>query len=339
MDGRIGTCCTFISESGDVAEVRPFNFRMPTIASIARLDPVARDGRLEQLVLENLDTLDRQIKRMGALPRAERLFRIQSGFLLGWSHPALREAWRPALRKQVADRLAVAGECARRADLRLSMHPAQHAILATSSPGALDNAVHDIEEHAEIFGMLGYGRGWHPHGASVNVHGGARAPGVAGLRHGISRLSEAARNLVTIENDETSFGLDDLLEVADAAAIVVDFHHHWVFSRGEWLRADDPRISRIEESWRGVRPLAHISVSRENVVGDYPSDQLPDFEALSAAGHKAAHLRGHSDMMWNRAVNALVAEHLGWADVEVEAKAKNLAARQLADFCRALETV
>jgi len=218
------------------------------------------------------------------------------------------------------------------------MHPAQHAILATLNPAALDNAVHDIEEHAEIFAMLGYHGGWHPQGASVTVHGGARGAGTAGLRYGLSRLSDSARNLVTIENDETSFGLDDLLDVSDAAAIVVDFHHHWVFTKGEWLRVDDPRIVRIEKSWRGVRPLAHISVSRENVVGDHPADRLPDFAALSAAGHRPAHLRGHSDMMWNRAVNAMVAQHLTWADVEVEAKAKNLAARQLADFCRALET-
>jgi len=34
--------------------------------------------------------------------------------------------------------------------------------------------------------------------------------------------------------------------------------------------------------------------------------------------------------MWNEAVNALVAEHLGWADFEIEAKLKNLASQALA---------
>ena len=30
-------------------------------------------------------------------------------------------------------------------------------------------------------------------------------------------------------------------------------------------------------------------------------------------------------MMWNRAVNALVARHMAWADFEIEAKSKNIA--------------
>jgi UV DNA damage repair endonuclease len=311
--------------------------RGPTIASIARLGGTETAAKLEATILENLDTLDRQITRVATLPPLERLFRIQSGFLIGWSHPALAEAWTPALRDEVEGRLSLAGGAARAGDVRLSMHPAQHAILATLRPDALDNALRDIAEHLEIFQMLGYGDGWHPSGASINIHGGARAAGLDGLNAGLDRVPAAALDLLTIENDEISFGLDDLLEVADRVAIVVDFHHHWIFSRGEWLQPDDPRVARVKTSWRAVRPLAHISVSRENVVVDHCAETLPDFAALGEAGHKTAHLRGHSQGMWNAAVNALVARHLEWCDVEVEAKAKNIASRQLADFVRSLE--
>ena len=38
--------------------------------------------------------------------------------------------------------------------------------------------------------------------------------------------------------------------------------------------------------------------------------------------------------MWNRAVNRLVERHLQWTDVEVEAKAKNLASADLAGHVR-----
>jgi UV DNA damage repair endonuclease len=210
------------------------------------------------------------------------------------------------------------------------MHPAQHAILASDNPGALANGLHDIEEHAEIFAMLGYGAGWHPHGASVNIHGGARSAGIEAVRTNLARLSEGARNLLTIENDKISFGLDDLLNVAGQVALVVDLHHHWIHSRGEWLQPDDPRIECVRESWRGVRPLAHISVSREALLDGHDRDTLPEFARLEAAGLSAAKLRGHSDRMWNHAVNALVERHLAWTDVEVEAKAKNLASRDIA---------
>lgn len=339
MSPRIGFCCTFVSPNGDEDQQRALNMRQPTIASIARLDPAAGAARLEETILFNLDALDRQIAFVAALPPLERLFRILSGFLIGWSHPALANVWTRDLRNHVEQRLAHAGEQARSHDVRLSMHPAQHAIFATTTPGVLANALHDIEEHAEIFAMLGYGSGWHPEGASVNVHGGSKSAGMVSLRSGLRQSSPAARNLITIENDELSFGLDDLLEVAADVAIVVDFHHHWVHSRGEWLQPSDPRIAAVQASWRGVRPLTHISVSREALLPGHDPDVLPDFNALSNAGLKASKLRGHSDGMWNRAVNHLVERHLEWADVEVEAKAKNLASSELAAYVRASEAM
>jgi UV DNA damage endonuclease len=327
---RIGFCCTFVSPNGDADEQRSLNMRQPTIASIAKCDAAEGARRIEEAILFNLDTLDRQLAYVAALPALERLFRIISGFLIGWSHPALAYLWTSDLRREVERRLGAAGAFARRHSVRLSMHPAQHAILASNSPPALENALHDIEEHALIFAMLGYGSGWHPNGASVNIHGGAKAAGIEALQTGLKRVSAAARNLLTIENDEVSFGLDELLQVAEQVSILVDFHHHWVHSRGEWLQPDDPRIQRLQESWRGVRPLSHISVSRESFLVDYDPGQLPDFAALEASGLSASKLRGHSDRMWNQAVNALMARHLIWTDIEVEAKAKNLASRDLA---------
>ena len=335
MSARIGYCCTYVSPSGDEGAARLLNMRGPTVASIARPGGSETAARLEAVIAENLDTLDRQIAAVAALPDLERLFRIQSNFLVGYSHPLLDAAWTPSLKAEVERRLARAGDAARAGDVRLSMHPAQHAILATVNPGVLDNALSDIIEHAAIFAMMGYS-GWHPHGASINIHGGSRAAGLDGLNAGLDRVPADALGLLTIENDEISFGLDDLLQAGERVAIVADFHHHWIFTRGEWLAPDDPRVAAIRASWRGVRPLAHISVSRENVVVDHDADAMPDFAALEAAGHRASKLRGHSDRMWNRAINDFVAGHLAWCDVEVEAKAKNLASRDLADHVRAM---
>ena len=50
-----------------------------------------------------------------------------------------------------------------------------------------------------------------------------------------------------------------------------------------------------------------------------------------ASGVKASELRAHSDMMWNRALNRFIAGHLSWADLEIEAKAKNLASVAFAE--------
>lgn len=334
---RIGFCCTFQSPVGDPEEERRMNMRTTTIAWLGRQSQAEAAARLADIVGHNLDALDSQLHYVAGLPPLERMFRILSGMFPGFSHPATRHFYADStLRGLIETRLAAAGAFARERDIRLSMHPGQHALLATSRPEALANAIADIMEHVEIMEMLGFGGGWHPHGAHVNIHGGSGAVGVEGIRHGLAKLPESARNLITLENDEMSFGLDDLLKVADEVAIVVDFHHHWIHSKGEYLEPDDRRVAQVEASWRGVRPAAHISVSREALVPHLPEDERPDFAALSADGFKAGKLRGHSDMMWNKAVNDFVARHLSWCDVEVEAKAKNLASAQLADHVRTM---
>ena len=76
--------------------------------------------------------------------------------------------------------------------------------------------------------------------------------------------------------------------------------------------------------------MSHISEPREELLPDHDIFALPDFAALTASGVKAKDLRAHSDLMWNEAVNDLVAEHLVWTDFEVEAKFKNIASEGLA---------
>ena len=147
-----------------------------------------------------------------------------------------------------------------------------------------------------------------------------------GFLQGWQRLSAAVKDLVTVENDEIAFGLDDLLPLAERVPIVLDLHHHWIKSEGRYIEPEDPRVDAIRASWRGVRPLAHLSVSREDLLDGHDPQVRPDYAFLAGMGLKPAALRAHSDRMWNRAVNRWAAGHLAWADLEIEAKAKNLAA-------------
>jgi len=107
--------------------------------------------------------------------------------------------------------------------------------------------------------------------------------------------------------------------------LVLDIHHHWCNSGGEYIEPTDERFYRIIDSWRGVRPVIHYSVSREEHIGHLPRDVRPDFETLLEQGYKKAKLRAHSDFMWNDAVNDWALEFLPYADIMVESKAKNLA--------------
>jgi UV DNA damage endonuclease len=328
---RIGFCCKFVPPDGDKARTKLMNLTSTTIAALARRDRKEAYGKLLAIVRHNMEALERQLLWVACRPPLERMFRIQSSVLPAYTHEIGRTLYGEPLLRQILERgLARAGEIARTAGVRLSMHPGQFCILATASEAALRNAVEELEYHAEVMGLMGLAGGWHPMGAHVNIHGGAKAVGIEGFRRGLSRLSKAARGLVTVENDEDAFGLDDLLPLTDELPVVVDFYHHWIHTRGEYLTPDDPRVATVVGSWRGIRPVTHVSAPREDLPGPLPPDRLPDFGELVARGIPRRDLYAHSGTMWNEALNDWIAGHLAWSDVEVEAKLKNLASGRLA---------
>jgi UV DNA damage endonuclease len=147
--------------------------------------------------------------------------------------------------------------------------------------------------------------------------------GPEGIRAAYKRLSTVAQNCITIENEENSWGLADSLELADILPIVLDVHHHWC-REGEWLNPNDDRVSRVVDSWRGVRPTMHYSVSREDYLVDHDANIQPNYAELLVNGYKKQKLRAHSDFYWNRATNDWVLQFLNTHDIMCESKAKNL---------------
>jgi UV DNA damage repair endonuclease len=179
---------------------------------------------------------------------------------------------------------------------------------------------------------MGYGKSFQD--LKINVHISGRA-GPEGIRAAHKRLTPEARNCITIENEEISYGLDDCLTISDLVPIVLDVHHNWI-KTGDYISPLDPRVDRVVQSWRGVRPTMHYSVSRENWLVDHDTDQLPDLQHLLEAGHKRQKLRAHSDFMWNSSVNEWALGFLETHDIMVEAKGKNLASFALAKRAKEL---
>tara|TARA_B100001287_G_scaffold276861_1_gene290268 strand:- start:19910 stop:20521 length:612 start_codon:yes stop_codon:yes gene_type:complete len=168
---------------------------------------------------------------------------------------------------------------------------------------------------------MGYGKSFQDFKCNVHISG---RQGPAGIKAVLPRLSAEARNTITIENDENKWGIEASLELCEDVALVLDIHHHWVNS-GEYISPSDDRFARIIDSWRGVRPVIHYSVSREDILVEHPIDSKPDMDILLSGEYKKAKLRAHSDYMWNNAVNDWALSFLAHADIMVESKAKNLA--------------
>jgi UV DNA damage repair endonuclease len=200
-------------------------------------------------------------------------------------------------------------------------------VLASESDEIVERSIAEFEYHVDLARWMGYGSAWHDHGFKINVHLSGKGGAEKFLRT-LSKLSPEARNLITIENDEVSNGLDSVLSVAEHVAIVLDIHHHWV-KTGEYIDPADARVQRVRESWRDVRPVAHYSVSREDVLVGHDPGVRPNLDQLIAAGFNKQKLRAHSDLMWNHAVNDWALGFADQFDIQVESKAKNLASQKL----------
>jgi UV DNA damage repair endonuclease len=174
---------------------------------------------------------------------------------------------------------------------------------------------------------MGYGKTFQDF--KINVHiSGKRGP--EGIRLAYKRLSPEARNCITIENEENSWGLDDCLSLIDVVPIVLDLHHNWC-REGEYIDADSDSVKRVIDSWRGVRPVLHYSVSREDILVDHCSNTLPDRNLLIESGKNKQKLRAHSDFYWNNAVNDWALSFTDNFDIMCESKGKNLASFKLYD--------
>jgi len=269
----------------------------------------------------------RLIEYVGNLPQGQRMVRLGSNMMPAYTHTDWRHFYhRNDVREMAARGWAQVGELARKQDVRVSMHPGQFVVLASTTPDIVQRSLEEFEYHANIIRWMGYGKNWQDFKCNVHISG---RQGPAGIKAILPKLSTEARNCITIENDENAWGLDSSLELSKDVALVLDIHHHWCHSAGEYINANDDRIKRIIDSWRGVRPAIHYSVSRPDYIQDSVPSIKPDFQSLLASRHKKAKLRAHSDYMWNDAVNDWALSHWEWGDIMVEAKCKNLASSQL----------
>jgi UV DNA damage endonuclease len=151
-----------------------------------------------------------------------------------------------------------------------------------------------------------------------------------------NRLSPEARNTLTLENEEYTHGLLDCLSLSDLVPTVMDIHHFWI-REGEYIEPTDDLVKRVIDSWRGVRPTLHYSVSREDCLVEHSRHERPSHDALIEAGYSKQKLRAHSNYYWNDAVNDWALTFLDNFDMMCESKAKNLASFKLYERYKCLK--
>jgi len=330
---RIGFACKYMHsdqslKKKELEEIqRPFNTKSTTVAWLNRQTREVAEQRLWDIMVHNIQSYYNLIEYVGKREPVYRMVRLGSDCLPVYTQDDWRYYWqKPDVVAYCEREFAKVGELARKLDVRLSMHPGQFTVLASDNPDIVDRSIDEFEYHINMARWMGYGTQWQDFKCNVHISG---RQGPEGIIKALFRLSPEARNCITIENDENSWGLDASLELEKHVALVLDIHHFWV-REGYYLQADSDEFKRVVDSWRGVRPAIHYSYSRnEHLPESFAHDTLPVMSTLLEAGHKKQKLRAHSDFYPNRAANEYALSFLEQADIMSESKCKNLAVEDL----------
>jgi UV DNA damage repair endonuclease len=325
---RIGFACKWIDHPHQVNGIKPaddckqYNTGSTTVAWLNRQTREVAEQKLWDLMVQNIESTRKLVERVGELDDNLRMVRLSSDLLPVYTEPSWSYFWRlPAARDYTEKHFQTVGDIARDRNVRLSFHPGQFTVLASDSEDIVARSIEEFEYHADMARWMGYGKTFQDF--KINVHISGRQ-GPDGIRKAYKKLSNEARNCITIENEENSWGLDDCLSISDVVPIVLDIHHHWI-REGEYISPSDQRVQKVIDSWRGVRPTLHYSVSREDYldIQNYPT--RPEMILLLEQGYKKQKLRAHSDFYWNTATNEWALSFLDSHDIMCESKGKNLA--------------
>ena len=337
MIRRLGFCCQWFHHDQTLKKKqleeyqRPFNTRSTTVRWLNEHKDEAED-KLQFVFHHNLESIKKLITKVGALPPERRMCRLSSPILPVATEATWKYYWsKPDVIAYCEKHFAEAGDLARKLDVKVSFHPGQFTVLASATPDIVERSIEEFEYHASMARMMGFGKSFQD-GCKINIHISGRQ-GPQGIIDALPRLTPEARNLITIENDEMGWGLDASLELEKHVALVLDIHHHWIRDE-EYIDAHDDRVKRVIDSWRGQRPTLHYSYSRDEALepaelGDKMHSQMHNIKDLLALGCKKQKLRAHSDFLPNDTVNDWALSFWDNFDIQVEAKAKNLATDQL----------
>jgi UV DNA damage endonuclease len=212
---RLGLCCLFINE--------PVRFRTTTAKALAGLGRDEQHARLSALCSHNAAMLLRAVETVHRLGIGA--FRIMTPLFPRMTHPDVGYSLAdlPAGR-QIDTTLQQVRSFAREHGIRLSFHPDQFVVLSSPHPGVVASSVRELAYQGWLAELVG--------ADVINLHAG----GVYGDKKGaLARfaalfpdLPATVRSRLTLENDDISYTVRDLLPLCQQLAIplVYDVHHH-----------------------------------------------------------------------------------------------------------------
>lgn len=255
------------------------------------------------------------------------MYRISSDFAPYLTHPEMPQFHNQL--EEARDELVALGERALKMNLRLSFHPSQYIVLNAPNPKLVETSTRDFLAQATMLDIM-----QQPNEAVVVTHvGGVYGDRDAARQRVIDHfkaLPEVAARRLVLENDDVSWGVDEVLRIHEATGIrcIFDHQHHNCVNDG---RDAVTACCQMLQTWPDdCRPKIHFSSPRsENRVIMRRDKATGKRVAATAKALPSQHADFIDADVFAPFVNA-VAEKCGRAfDVMCEAKSKDLAVLKL----------
>lgn len=253
--------------------------------------------QIEEVWWQNLTGLFSILKRINS--EGIKVFRVSSSLLPLYDciPNVLYES------KNVKDLLSNIGEFVIENKIRLTTHPDQFVVLSSDKENVIKNSINMLYHHGWVFDQMNLPIT--PYYA-INIHGGTKDNSKI-LIQSINKLSESTKKRLTLENDERSYNVMDLIKVFEETGVPIcwDSHHH-TFNDGGLTSAEALEISK--KTWGEIKPLTHLSNTSPDLVNGSFTDR-----------------RKHSDYVHYIPDHQLNDNNDDKIDIEFEFKMKNLA--------------
>lgn len=264
---RFGLCCLFLNE--------PIRFRQTTAKALMSLSEKERMEKLSTICLENAKNL---VKALATVHRfGIGAFRVSSQFFPRYTHPEVGYTLNqlPDFEHIMAV-LDDVNQYRKQKNIRISFHPDQFVLLSSPSIEVTRRSFAELDYQAMLSEIIG--------ADVINIHGGGvygdKSVALTRLMENFKQLPQRVKARLTLENDDVSYTVEDLLPVCKELAIplVYDVHHHRC-NPDNLSIADATRF--CAESWQISRrgePYLHISSPKNGWDSNNPKPHADEID-------------------------------------------------------------
>jgi len=282
-----------------------------TRTDILKDHPLKRKQCYDKLTLkvkDNLQALKKCLDYISTLDNTMKMFRIGSDLLPMFDHPQYKALYDDKLLNLVDYGLSLCKKVIDQHSIIVTCHPDQFTVINSDRESVRLKSFECLQYHKYFMERLTTSNK-----TCINIHFTGKLDHIPELDNGL--YSDLVPWL-SFENDDTNIkaGVLPTLSMCEKYNIkmVYDVHHDLCENLGQNLAIEDQSLmQRIVNTWQGATPISHVSDSRDQ------------------DGATAKQLSPHSEYITSEKAVQFARELLKWGSVEVEAKAKQLAVKDL----------